>query len=616
MVLLSRASYVLLVLGAVGTVFLALRSADAEKWVKHTIEVRSRAGLLINDLQDAIIRARGFLLTGDETHLGNFTQLFAGLKPRISRLQELVVDNPEQGIRLQQVSDGISSLERTLNQTIALVRAGKRDAAVDVVRSAKVQQRTRALSHVIDEFIEAEQSLLIHRQEQAASLQNMLLLLIGLGLALAALLSVLLERSTRHFVDRLRARSTELEEEIQRRRDTEATLQQSQKMEAIGQLTGGIAHDFNNLLTIIIGNLDTLKRTVARLRTGQSLNDLSDRLERQTEMALQAARNAAKLTHRLLAFARRQPLEPSHTDCNRLISGMSELLTRTLGETINLETVLGGGLWTTFADANQLESALLNLAVNAQHAMPNGGHLTIETANAYLDEGYARRFGDIAPGQYVMLSITDTGTGIPRDILDRVFEPFFTTKAPEAGSGLGLAMVHGFVKQSGGHLRLYSEVGHGTTVKIYLPRQHDAEEVAATPSGSPVSALAMVPAKAGESILVVEDNDGVRDYACSVLRELGYKVHEAANAADAIALIEKGCDVDLLFTDVVLPGGVSGRQLADKVRQLNPDLPVLFTTGYTRNAIVHHGRLDPGVQLLNKPYSQQELAQKISELLS
>jgi signal transduction histidine kinase len=616
MVLLSRASYVLLVLGAVGTVFLALRSADAEKWVKHTIEVRSRAGLLINDLQDAIIRARGFLLTGDETHLGNFTQLFAGLKPRISRLQELVVDNPEQGIRLQQVSDGISSLERTLNQTIALVRAGKRDAAVDVVRSAKVQQRTRALSHVIDEFIEAEQSLLIHRQEQAASLQNMLLLLIGLGLALAALLSVLLERSTRHFVDRLRARSTELEEEIQRRRDTEATLQQSQKMEAIGQLTGGIAHDFNNLLTIIIGNLDTLKRTVARLRTGQSLNDLSDRLERQTEMALQAARNAAKLTHRLLAFARRQPLEPSHTDCNRLISGMSELLTRTLGETINLETVLGGGLWTTFADANQLESALLNLAVNAQHAMPNGGHLTIETANAYLDEGYARRFGDIAPGQYVMLSITDTGTGIPRDILDRVFEPFFTTKAPEAGSGLGLAMVHGFVKQSGGHLRLYSEVGHGTTVKIYLPRQHDAEEVAATPSGSPVSALAMVPAKAGESILVVEDNDGVRDYACSVLRELGYKVHEAANAADAIALIEKGCDVDLLFTDVVLPGGVSGRQLADKVRQLNPALPVLFTTGYTRNAIVHHGRLDPGVQLLNKPYSQQELAQKISELLS
>ena len=294
---------------------------------------------------------------------------------------------------------------------------------------------------------------------------------------------------------------------------------------------------------------------------------------------------------------------------------MSELLRRTFGETINVETVLAGGLWPTFADANQLENALLNLSVNARDAMPNGGHLTIETANAYLDDAYARRFGDIAAGQYVLLSVTDTGTGIPTDVLEHIFEPFFTTKTAGEGSGLGLAMVHGFVKQSGGHIRVYSEVGQGTTVKVYLPRHTQSGEMAAVPAEMPTKPDGPLRARSTETVLVVEDNDGVREYATSALAELGYRVLEAPDAAAALKIFDTSHHVDLLFTDVVLPGGVSGRVLADRVRDKRPDLPVLFTTGYTQNAIVHHGRLDPNVHLLTKPYTQQELARKVRELL-
>ena len=615
-VLLSRTSYALLLLAGIATIVLALRSVDAERWVQHTIEVRSNAGLLFTDLQDAVIRERGFLLTGNEEYLGDFPKLLAELGPRLDHLQELVADNPVQGGRLNEVEKGLAYLQATLKETVSFVRSGQRERALDVVRSSKVQERTRSIDATLDQFTQAEQRLLVKRQAKAARLQNMLLFLIGLSLAVAAALSLILEGSTRHFVQNLRARTNELEAEVKRRRETEATLQQAQKIEAIGQLTGGIAHDFNNLLTIIIGNLDTLKRHLARASPEQTAADIAATLQRQIDMALQAARNAAKLTHRLLAFARRQPLEPSRTDCNRLISDMSELLRRTLGETIDLETVLGGGLWPTFADPNQLENALLNLAVNAQHAMPNGGHLTIETANAYLDEAYTGRFGDLTPGQYVQLSVTDTGTGIAPEIMERVFEPFFTTKAPEAGSGLGLAMVHGFVKQSGGHIRIYSEVGHGTTVKIYLPRLRETDGIAATPGGAPAAAEPVGRADPGETVLVVEDNDGVREYARSALEELGYAVREAASANEALAVLESGARVDLVFTDVVLPGGVSGRQLSERIRTQRPNLPVLFTTGYTRNAIVHHGRLDPDVQLINKPYSQLDLAQKVRKLLS
>jgi CheY-like chemotaxis protein len=367
------------------------------------------------------------------------------------------------------------------------------------------------------------------------------------------------------------------------------------------------------MLTIIIGNLDTLQR---RLKdAGQVASDLAAKLSRPIDMALQGARSAAELTRRLLAFSRRQALAPSQVDLNRLVASMSELLRRTVGEAVAIETVLAGGLWPTLIDANRLENVLVNLVVNARDAMPDGGRVTIETANVHLDDAYAARFGDISAGQYVLLCVSDTGNGIAPELLPRVFEPFFTTKQHGEGSGLGLAMVHGFVKQSGGHIRLYSEVGQGTTVKIYLPRLASLDTVLAAPPERAQPNTTLQRARAAESVLVVEDNDSVRDYAKSALEDLGYRVIEARSAEEALRLIEGGTRVDLLFTDVVLGSGLNGRELAGKITNSRVGLPVLFTTGYTRNAIVHHGRLDSDVHLLDKPYTQHDLARKIRELI-
>ena len=404
-------------------------------------------------------------------------------------------------------------------------------------------------------------------------------------------------------------RTQELSAEMQRREEIEATLRQNQKMEAIGQLTGGIAHDFNNMLTIVLGNLDTVKRRLQSLDAEQAA-----RLAKPVDAALQGGRNAAKLTHRLLAFAREQALSPVSVDLRQLVAGMSDMLTRSVGENIRIETVSGAGLWPTLADANQLESALLNLIINARDAMPGGGRITIETSNAYLDEAYAARFGDVKDGQYVMLSVSDTGSGIPADRLAKVFEPFFTTKDPGKGTGLGLAMVHGFVKQSGGHIRIYSETGLGTAVKIYLPRLK-GEMLTKQAAVKEQCERAVKPAVAGESILLVEDDNGVREYATDVLEELGYRVQAAASAEEALQYVSGPGRLDLLFTDVVLGGSLNGRQIADEVSKLRPHIPVLFTTGYTRNAIVHRGQLDDGVHLLTKPYTSHELGEKVRSLL-
>jgi CheY-like chemotaxis protein len=381
-------------------------------------------------------------------------------------------------------------------------------------------------------------------------------------------------------------------------------LAQAQKMEGIGQLTGGVAHDFNNLLTVIMGNLETAQRA-------STSNPNPDRLSRALENAVQGAQRAASLTQRLLAFSRRSPLDPKPIDASRLVTGMSELLRRTLGEQITIESVLGGGLWRVLADPNQLEIAILNLAVNARDAMPDGGRLTVETANAHLDEAYAASQTEVVPGQYVVISISDTGIGMSREIMARAFEPFFTTKDIGHGTGLGLSQVYGFAKQSGGHLRIYSELGHGTTVKLYLPRLLSSEEPDVLPS-TPVQAP---PSASGETILVVEDDPDVRANTTGMLRELRYTVLEAPLGSAALHLIEAHPEIDLMFTDVGLPGGMNGRQLADAAHRLRPDLKVLFTTGYARNAIVHGGRLDPGVQLLPKPFTYAALASKLAELL-
>ncbi len=391
-----------------------------------------------------------------------------------------------------------------------------------------------------------------------------------------------------------------VQSELAARAKAEDALRQAQKMEAVGQLTGGVAHDFNNLLTVIIGGLDTIRRAPPEDHA---------RIRRAAEMARRGADRAASLTGRLLAFARRQALDPRPVEINALVREMTELLHRTLGEAVELEGVLTPRLWLAEIDQNQLESAILNLAVNARDAMSEGGRLTLETANVMLDESYAATASEVSPGQYVMVAVSDTGVGMSKEGVARAFEPFYTTKEVGRGTGLGLSMVYGFVKQSGGHVAIYSEVGQGTTVRLYFPR-YRGEGAHAQPA-----ARAAVPgASREEVVLVVEDNDDVRGYSVTVLKELGYGVLEANGADQALPILAGGARIDLLFTDVVLPGR-SGRAIADAALELRPDLRILYTTGYSRNAIVHGGRLDPGVKLLTKPFTFEALALAVRDCL-
>ena len=393
--------------------------------------------------------------------------------------------------------------------------------------------------------------------------------------------------------------STEIKVEADRRAAAESQLRQLQKMESLGKLTGGIAHDFNNMLAIVIGGLNLAQRRLAR---GE--NDIGKYLDG----AMEGATRAATLTQRLLAFSRQQPLSPEVIDANKLVSGLAELLTRSLGELVQLETILGAGLWKAKADPVELENVIVNLAVNARDAMPEGGKLTIETCNAHVDDAYARE-AEIAPGQYMQIAVTDTGTGMSPEVLEKVFDPFFTTKAVGKGTGLGLSQVFGYVRQSGGHVRVYSELGHGTTFKLYLPRFWGEEIPMARRAPAPIRY-----GKPSEIILVVEDEERVRNNSVEALRELGYTVLHAASGIEAVAMIEAGQDVTLLFTDIVMPG-MTGRQLADRAIELLPRLKVVYTTGYTRNAVVHNGVLDPGTNFLPKPFGIDQLAAKLAEVL-
>jgi PAS domain S-box-containing protein len=375
-------------------------------------------------------------------------------------------------------------------------------------------------------------------------------------------------------------------------------LSQAQKMEAVGQLTGGVAHDFNNLLQVILGNLDAVRR---RLERGEAAADLAQRLD----AAITSGEQGARLTQQLLAFARRQPLAPKQLDANKVVAGMSDMLHRTLGETIEIETVLAAGLWPMLADPNQLESAVLNLALNARDAMPKGGKLTIETANTY-----ASQHKELQPGHYVLIAVSDTGTGMDKDVLGKAFEPFFTTKEAGQGTGLGLSQVYGFVKQSGGHVKIYSERGEGTIVKLYLPRDPTATAVADQPSDKTVPT-----GTPEEEVLIVEDDAEVRANASEMLHELGYEVVEAPDGPTALRILESSPHVRLLFTDIGLPGGSDGRQVAEEAIHRRPGLKLLFTTGYAYNAIVHQGRLDPDIALLQKPFTFTELAMKVRRAL-
>ncbi|WP_075293283.1 PAS domain S-box protein [Pararhizobium arenae] len=388
-------------------------------------------------------------------------------------------------------------------------------------------------------------------------------------------------------------------EETAKRSEAERALRQAQKMEAIGQLTGGVAHDFNNLLQVVSGNLQLLSKDVVGLPSAA----------RRIANALAAVQRGSKLASQLLAFGRKQALDPKVVNIGRFVADMEDMLQRTLGETIEIETVRGGGLWNTLVDPTQVENALLNLPINARDAMDGSGKLTIEVGNAFLDDSYASDHQEVAAGQYVLVAVTDTGSGIPLDIIEKVFEPFFTTKPIGKGTGLGLSMVYGFVKQSGGHIKIYSEVGEGTTIKLYFPRSLEEEDALVVNDHGPVVG-------GSETILVAEDDEQVRATVVELLTDLGYKVLKAKDAASALTVIESGIPVDLLFTDVVMPGPLKSADLARKAVERVPDLAVLFTSGYTENSIVHGGRLDAGVELLSKPYARETMARKIRHVLN
>jgi signal transduction histidine kinase/CheY-like chemotaxis protein len=393
--------------------------------------------------------------------------------------------------------------------------------------------------------------------------------------------------------------------DISARKAMEERMRQSAKMEAVGRLTAGIAHDFNNLLTVVLGNLESARRQSAVATTArvQALDN-----------ATRGARRAAVLTERLLAFARQKPLEPAVLDVNEVVLGMSDLLQRTLGERINVRTVLDPGAWNIETDPSELEATILNLAVNARDAMPDGGELVIETANVELEYAYAAANAEVTPGPHVMVAVADTGTGMTADVLKKVFEPFFTTKPDGRGTGLGLSQVYGFVKQTGGHVKLYSEPGIGTTAKIYFPK------VSLSPRGlqqiDRPKRIDQVPlAGESEAVLVVEDDEDVRNYTVSSLRELGYTVFEAIDAASALEIVEREARINLLFTDLGLPGTMDGRDLADRVRTIRPSLRILITTAYAGSALIREGRLAPGVELLGKPFTLTALASRVRELL-
>ncbi|MBC9178139.1 PAS domain S-box protein [Roseomonas ludipueritiae] len=396
---------------------------------------------------------------------------------------------------------------------------------------------------------------------------------------------------------------TERREAQQQLEQSREQLFQAQKMEAVGQLTGGLAHDFNNLLTGISGSLELLKARVAQGR-------LSD-LDRYINSAQGAASRAAALTHRLLAFARRQTLDPKPTNPNKLAADMLDMVQRTVGPGIALETALETGLWPTLCDPNQLENAILNLCINARDAMPDGGLLTIETANARLDDATARLHG-VEPGEYVTISVTDTGTGMPPDVAERAFDPFFTTKPTGQGTGLGLSMIYGFAKQSGGQARIRSEVGRGTTVSLFLPRHLGEADEANPPSQLP----SLPRAEAEQTVMVVDDEPTVRMLVAEVLEELGYAAIEAADGTSGLKVLQSDVQIDLLITDVGLPGNVNGRQMADAARQTRPDLKVLFITGYAENTVLGSGMLEQNTHMLTKPFSMEALASRVKAIVT
>ena len=605
----SLAALAIVVLSVLGGIYLVRAQAEASARVTHTIEVQVALTEVLEKVRAVESAVRGYLNTRRPEMIEDLALSARDLSHDLTQVTLLTADNPVQ-------RNNVRRLKMLIDDRIALARRSitlaqqNRDAEMrELSRRLPGRSVTQQISDQIDAMKAVEHGLFAQR---VARVENAVwLLTIGMLIALLVILGVaaaIVAETRRRYLaieqarDEARLAANTAQAEMAAREEAETLLRQMQKMESIGQLTGGIAHDFNNMLAIVIGSLDLAERRLMRE---------PDRALQSIENAREGAQRAATLTARLLAFSRQQPLAPMALDANKLVSGMSEMLRRTLGDHVSVETVLAGGLWTTFADPGQLESALLNLAVNGRDAMPDGGRLTIETANSYLDEAYAATRAEVEPGQYVAICVTDTGSGMAEDVARQAFEPFFTTKGVGKGTGLGLSQVFGFVKQSGGHIAIYSEIGEGTTVKLYLPRH--VGPATARPS-EPLASTVLPQGKTSEVILVVEDEDRVRHFAVDALRELGYTTLSASNGFDGLDIIREQPRLSLLLTDIVMPR-MNGRRLADEAQQILPGLRVLYTTGYTRNAVVHNGILDPGVALLAKPFTIAQLAHRVRAIL-
>ena len=589
------------------TFWVSGRNDSDDEWVLHTLAVRSQIAQVLILVQRTESGQRGYLLTGNEVYLAPYAAAVEQLPEALDQAGRLVSDNPQQQQAFAALRELIVDELMELRATVDERKAGRGEAALAIVNSGEGRRAMDEIQQLVTAMDTEEDRLLGARQADAAYSSALLQWGVGAAFALICAVGALIGYFTRRSFaevaasrDRLIASNGELRDEIERREQAESQLRQSQKMEAIGQLSGGIAHDFNNMLGVIAGALDLMQR---RIRKG----DLG--IERFLETAIRATERAAGLTHRLLAFARQQPLAPEPVNADKLIAGMSDLLRSTLGEHIAIETVSAAGLWLTSADAHQLESAILNIAINARDAMPEGGKLTIETGNVYLDQDYCDQNAELEPGQFILIAVSDTGSGMAPEIAARVFDPFFTTKQAGKGTGLGLSQVYGFITQSRGHIKIYSEIGSGTTVKIYLPRLIGVSEQPRAATSPPIPR-----GGASEVILVVEDDPLMRQMSADALTDLGYTVIASDGAAEALRVLDGRPEVKLLFTDVVMPE-MNGRKLADEALRRRPDLKILFTTGYTPNAVVHGGALDPGVNFLGKPFGLEQLAKKVRAVL-
>ncbi|MER9949966.1 CHASE3 domain-containing protein [Mesorhizobium sp. M0047] len=574
---------------------------------REAIEYQELLSGLLSLAQDAEGGQRGYLLTGEKSYLEPYRQAVGAIPERLAHIEGMTTPDDQVVQQINHIKEALSQKQAEMAETIALYDQGNATKALDLVRSGQGKAAMDEIRTSMDAIRRISAAALAARDIHTDQVEAWL----RIG-SLAALLAIFLlaaytiRQSRRRFHDvvvvqeELMRKNIALGHEIQTREKAESQIRQMQKMEAVGQLTGGIAHDFNNMLAVIISAMNLAQRKLAR---GE--HDI----EKFIEAAVDAATRAANLTARLLAFSRQQPLAPQIVDANRLLTGMSDLIRRALGEAIRIETVLAGGLWKIHADPSQIENAILNLAVNARDAMGDGGKLTIETANSHLDDNYAAAHADVEAGQYVMIAVSDTGSGMAPEIIARAFEPFFTTKPVNKGTGLGLSQVFGFVKQSGGHVKIYSEPGEGTTVKIYLPRFFD-------PQGPVVSGGRgeNPAAPVTETILVVEDDAGVRASTTDALRELGYAVIDAASGQEALQKLAENPGIALLFTDIVMPV-MNGRKLAQEAVARMPRLKVIFTTGFTRNAVVHNGVLDHDVHFLAKPFTIEQLATKLRDVL-